>query len=164
MTIYRKATYNDAASLAEIYNYYILNTTATCDTEIKNAVERKLWLDAHTGKYPVLVCEDSGRQIIGFASLSRWSERQAYEDTAEISIYMRNDFTGKGFGKILFEKIIEEGKKCGLHTLVSRITTENELSVKLHEQFGFKMIGTMKECGKKFGKLLDVHLMQLIYS
>lgn len=159
----RRATYDDAAALAEIYNHYILNSTATCDTVSKNVEDRIVWLDQHSDKYPVLVCETDDH-VIGYASMTRWSDRTAYDDTAEISIYLRPDFLNKGIGKKLFEAILLEGKKGGLHCVLSRITAGNDISIKMHEQFGFHMVGTMKEVGKKFGKLLDVHMMQLIYG
>ena len=62
------------------------------------------------------------------------------------------------------QEILDKGKKVGLHTVVARIAESNEVSVRLHEAFGFEHIGTMKEVGTKFGKLLDVHLMQKIYE
>ena len=61
------------------------------------------------------------------------------------------------------DAIIKEGEKAGLLTIIARITEGNESSIHLHESFGFSHIGIMKEVGQKFGKRLDVHLMQKIY-
>ena len=76
---------------------------------------------------------------------------------------MRQEFRGKGIGKRLMEAIISEGKRLGLHTVIGRIAEGNDVSVHLAESLGFRHIGVMKEVGRKFGRLLDVHLMQKIY-
>ena len=102
--------------------------------------------------------------IVGWTSLSKWSDRCAYSNTAEISLYVNNCFMGKGIGKKLMEHIIKKGESVGLHVLIARITEGNENSIHLHESFGFEHIGIMQEVGNKFGKLLDVYLMQKIYK
>ena len=160
--IIRKALLSDAKAIAAIYNHEIEHGVATFDTEIKSVENREEWLRDHSDKYPVLVAE-ADTIVIGFASLTRWSERAAYDDTAEISIYITPAYHGKGIGKQLIVAIIEAGKKGGLHCLLSRITQGNEKSIYLHEQNGFRTIGVMQEVGKKFGKLLDVTMLQLLY-
>ena len=159
----RYAEIKDASEIAEIYNDAILNSTATCDTEIKTAENRLEWLNVHSKKYPVLVCEINSK-VIGYASMSKWSERYAYEDTAEISIYIHKEFRDNGIGKILFQKVIEAGKLGGLHCILSRITHGNEKSIHLHKKFGFTYVGVMKEVAFKFGNRIDVHIMQLLFK
>jgi len=158
----RKATILDATSIAEIYNEAIINTTATFDTEIKSVENRQEWLMQHSNKYPVLVAEFENT-IVGFASMTRWSDRTAYDDTAEVSVYILPKWQAKGTGKKLFKAIIEAGKVGGLHTVLSRITQGNEKSIYIHKLNGFEEVGIMKEVGKKFAQLLDVTLMQLVY-
>ena len=157
------ATLEHLESITDIYNEAVLNSTATFDTELKSIEEQRLWFNEHTDKYPILAAEENNI-IVGWASLSRWSGRCAYADTAEISIYIKDDFRGKGIGTILLQKIIEKGRKEGLHTVLARIAEGSEASIRLHEKAGFEYIGVMKEVGKKFGKLLDVHMMQLIFK
>lgn len=159
----RSAEINDIPGITEIYNDAILNTTATCDTEIKSIENRIDWLKAHSSKYPVIVAIKND-QVVGWASMSRWSDRIAYDDTAEISVYIHKEFRDIGIGKILLEKIIEAGRSGGLHCVLSRITQGNEKSIYLHEKFGFTHVGVMKEVANKFGNILDVHMMQLIYG
>ena len=103
-------------------------------------------------------------EVIGYASLSRWSERAAYNGTAEISIYISHKHHNKGIGKKLMLSIIEAGKQAGLHCVLSRISQGNDKSIYLHQQYGFNTVGVMKEVGNKFGKLLDVTIMQLMYQ
>lgn len=158
----RKATLDDASAIAEIYNEAIIHTTATFDTETKSVENREEWLKQHNDKYPVLVAIIENH-IVGFASMTRWSDRTAYDDTAEISIYILPNWQANGIGKQLFKAIIYAGKEGGLHTILSRITQGNEKSIYLHKLYGFEVVGVMREVGKKFGKLLDVTMMQLVY-
>jgi phosphinothricin acetyltransferase len=101
--------------------------------------------------------------IVGWAALSNWSDRCAYSDTAEISFYIKEEHQKKGLGKKLLEAIVEEGQKANFHTVISRISEGNEVSIHLHESVGFFHIGIMKEVGYKFDKRLDVYVMQKIY-
>jgi L-amino acid N-acyltransferase YncA len=162
MVIIRKATIDDLPAITEIYNQAILTTTATFDTEPKSLEEQKIWFESHGPKYPVLLAEEDDR-VIGWASLSRWSDRCAYSDTAEISLYIYEKERGKGIGRKLLEAIIREGEKAGLHSIIARIAEGNEVSIHLHLSAGFEHIGIMREVGRKFSRFLDVYLMQKIY-
>jgi L-amino acid N-acyltransferase YncA len=158
----RKAALSDAKAISEIYNAEIIHGVATFDTETKTIANREEWLEQHSDKYPVLVASEEG-QVIGFASMTRWSDRAAYDDTAEISIYLSPAFHGRGIGKQLMQAIVEAGRQGGLHCILSRITQGNDTSIYLHRQLGFETVGILKEVGRKFGKLLDVTMMQLLY-
>lgn len=155
----RPAISSDVNRITEIYNEAILNTTATFDTEIKTETDRLEWFTAHDETHPVIVAEIKGK-VIGYASLTRWSDRCAYDGTAEVSVYVDHEYRGQGIGKKLLEVLTLEGEKAGLHNLISRISEGNLSSIHIHELFGFTHIGVMKEAGKKFGKFLDVHMMQ----
>ena len=163
MLIIRRAQLEDLEPITEIYNEAVLITVATFDTEPKTVDQQRIWFENHGPKYPILVAELDG-VTIGWASLSQWSDRCAYSDTAEISLYVKEEFREKGIGRKLMKSIIQEGQKVGLHTVIARITEGNEISVHLHESVGFQHIGIMREVGRKFGKLLDVYLMQKIYN
>jgi phosphinothricin acetyltransferase len=162
MLTIRQATPADLGQITEIYNDAIQKTTATFDTEPKTLEEQESWFANHNARHPVLVVDEDGL-IVAWASLSQWSDRCAYSDTAEISLYVKEEHRGKGIGKQLMRAIIQEGKTAGLHTVIARIAGSNKISADLCKSFGFQYIGTMREVGNKFGNLLDVHLMQLIY-
>ncbi|MEY3343206.1 MAG: hypothetical protein RL090_890 [Bacteroidota bacterium] len=160
MVTIRPAKMEDALRISEIYNEAILHGTATFDTEVKTESERMAWLSDHfDSNLPVLVSVQDGI-VTGFAALNRWSTRKAYDCTAEVSYYMDTLYRGKGTGKILLEQIVLAGREAGLHGLISRITQGNIISIAMHERLGFSHIGVMREAGIKFGKYLDVHLMQ----
>ena len=159
----RPAKPDDLFAITDIYNAAILTTDATFDTEIKTIESQKEWFESHDSRNPIIVAENENK-IIGWASLSKWSDRCAYSDTAEISVYVKDGYRGQGTGMQLIERIIKAGENAGLHTIISRIVAGNDESIHLHEVFGFEHIGIMKEVGIKFGRLLDVVLMQKIYT
>ena len=132
--IIRPATINDLHAITEIYNQAILNTVATFDTEPKTLEEQHGWFEEHGEKHPILIGEMDGI-IIGWAALSQWSDRPAYAGTAEISLYIQEEFQGKGFGRQLSEAIIEAGLRVGLHTLIARVAEGNEASIALANKF-----------------------------
>jgi L-amino acid N-acyltransferase len=159
----RKAELKDLEAITDIYNEAVRNTTATFDTQPKTAAQQREWFDKHDKQHPVIVaCE--GDETIGWASLSAYSDRCAYAATAEASIYVKAGKRGKGLGRKLSVEILKAGKEAGLHTIILRIAEGNDASIKLAESLGFKHIGVMEEVGTKFGKVLDVILMQLIYK
>ena len=162
MLIIRKAKIDDLKDIINIYNEAIQKTVATFDTELKTLEQKKIWFIEHGKNNPIIVAEKEGI-IFGWAALSKYSTRCAYSNTAEISLYVREEYQGKGIGRKLMDEIIQEGEKTNIHTVLARITEGNEVSVNLHKSVGFAHIGTMKEVGQKFGRLLDVHLMQKIY-
>lgn len=155
----RQAQLADASAIADIYNEAILTGTATFDTEPKSVDERIQWLQTHDERHPVLVAEKDGK-VVGWASLSSWSDRCAYTDTAETSFYVHSAHRGRGIGRGLKEAIIEEARRLKYHTLIARVAEESRASLHLNEQAGFAHVGTLKEVGRKFGRLLDVHIMQ----
>jgi len=159
----RAASESDQQAIMEIYNDAVLNTTATFDTEPRSLQNQMEWFRKHKKNHPVFVAEENNK-VVGWASLSPWSDRCAYDTTVEVSVYIHKDFRGKGVGSQLLEKVTEEGRKVNNHTVISRITQGNEVSIHLHEKLGYRHIGVMKEVGFKFGKFLDVNLMQLIYA
>ncbi|UCB43906.1 MAG: N-acetyltransferase [Dehalococcoidales bacterium] len=158
----RAATVEDIKAITDIYNEAVLTTDATFDLEPKTEEEQRAWLDSHDSMHPVLMAEQDGA-VIGWASLSEWSSRFAYVATAEISLYVKEEFRGKGAGRKLMEDIMREGERVGLHTVLARIVTGNAVSIHLHESVGFERVGIMREVGEKFGRTLDVLLMQRIY-
>ena len=163
MLTLRKAAIDDLAEITEIYNEAILNTTSTFDTQPKTLAEQKIWFLSHQPKYPILIAEQDNL-IVGWASLSKWSDRCAYSGTAEVSLYVRKEYRGKGIGRQLLKSLLEEDKTISLHTVIARVAGDNKVSLSLFESEDFQKIGAMKEVGRKFDKLLDVHLMQKIYD
>ncbi|TVY08305.1 GNAT family N-acetyltransferase [Paenibacillus cremeus] len=157
----RIAVKEDLPSIVDIYNEAVLNSVATFDTVPRTLEQQEQWFEQHGEAYPVIVAEQDGN-VIGWASVNRYSDRLAYAQTAELSLYIKDGHRGKGLGKRMLERMLAEGKAAGLHTVLSRITEGNDNSIHLHRLFGFDTVGTMRQVGTKFGRLLDVVLMQKI--
>ena len=155
----RGAELTDASAIAEIYNEAILTTTATFDTEPKTVEDRTQWLQSHDERHPVLVAVIDGR-VVGWSSLTRWSDRSAYDDTVETSFYVHSTHRGKGVGRLLKAAIIDEARRLKFHTIIARVAEGSQESIHLNESTGFVYVGTLKEVGRKFGRLLDVHIYQ----
>jgi phosphinothricin acetyltransferase len=157
----RPATAGDVAAIADIYNEAVLTTTATFDLEPKSLADRSEWFRTRGERHPVLVAE-LGAAVVGYAALSRWSDRAAYDGTAETALYVHSSWRGRGIGRALNDGIIREARRVGLHSLIARITADSAASLHLHRQAGFVEVGTLREVGRKFGRLLDVHILQLV--
>ena len=127
MAALRPATETDLPSITEIYNQAVLRATGTFDTEPKTIEQQRDWFAHHGAAHPVIVAEEGGK-IVGWASLSPYSDRCAYARTAEVSVYIDEDARGRGLGGGLLEGILAAGKKTGLLQVLARVTEGNEAS------------------------------------
>jgi phosphinothricin acetyltransferase len=155
----RDAEAADAADIARIYNHYVLETTATFDTEAKTADERTAWLATHDAAHPVLVAETSG-SIRAWGCLTPWEERPAWRHTVEVSVYVDLDSRGKGLGSGLMIALMERAADAGHHTVIGQIVSGNDASLALARRLGFAEAGRLHEVGRKFDEWLDVVLME----
>jgi phosphinothricin acetyltransferase len=155
----RVARLADADALREIYNHEVLTSTVTFDLVPRTTDEQREWLQARSGAHVVIVAEDEG-EVIGFASLSPFRDRPAYNSTVENSVYVRADRRGTGVGVALLEDLLERAKQHGFHTIIARIVGGHDASIGLHARLGFTEVGLEREVGRKFGRWLDVMVMQ----
>ena len=159
MSPVRLATLKDLPTITHIYNQAIRTTTASFDSAPKSLEEQEAWFSSHGQEQPVLVAELEG-EVLGWASLSAWSDRCAYSGTGELSVYVEETARGKGLGTALMKAILQVSKESGFHTVVGRVCSENKGSLRLCDKLGFRSIGTMLEVGQKFGRVLDVVMVQ----
>lgn len=158
----REANAADLDAIFAIYDREVLTGTATFDTEPKSPAERAQWLASHgSPRTPAIVAELPGGVVAGWASLSPWSNRCAYARAAENSVYVHADHRGQGVGGALLDDLIARARRAGLGVILARIVEGNPASVALHESRGFQTIGVMRRVGEKFGRILDVRLMDL---
>ena len=154
----RKATEHDLSAIKDIYNYAVLNTTATYDINPRDDKYFANMLSEHTGKYLLAVYEDNG-DIIGYVALSQFSRRDAYDITAELSVYVKNDCQNRHIGTQLMEYALSYAQtENRFLTIVSLITSDNEHSIYLHKKFGFEFGGRIKNAGFKFDRFLGVDI------
>ena len=161
MTTIRSARADDLPAVIDIYNYEVEHGVATFDTVPWTLEDRAPWFAAHASpQHPLIVAEESGR-VVGWGSLSAWSDRCAYARAAEVSVYVHQDHRGHGIGRALLADLIARGRAAGLGVLLARIESSGGASLALHRAFGFQPIGTMRRVGEKSGRLLDVELLDL---
>jgi L-amino acid N-acyltransferase len=153
-----RATPEHFEQIIEIYNWAIAHSTSTLDTELKNLHNYEQFLSSLL-TYPFYVILQKN-YVLGWACLKPYSDRKAYEETVELSIYIDSKFHNQGLAKLLLAELFNQAKKFKIHTIISRITTDSQASIHLHKKFGFIEVGTLKEVGNKFGKRLDVIIMQ----
>lgn len=162
--IIRRATEQDLPAMLEIYNDIILHTTAVYDYEPHTIGMRKQWWQAKQEQgFPVFAAEEEGR-LLGFSSIGPFRAWAAYRYTVENSVYVAAHARGKGIGKKLIPPLIEAAIASGMHTIVAGIDASNEASIRLHEHFGFREVGTFRQVGWKFDRWLDLKFLQLILS
>ncbi|KAI0660879.1 GCN5-related N-acetyltransferase [Cubamyces menziesii] len=165
----RDATELDLPAILDIYNEQILNGTATFHTVPQLPEERAKWLqDLRAENYPCIVAEmvdetSGSTRTVGWCNLWHFKERPAYDGSAELSLYVHQDFRGKGIGERLLHSLLDETRKQGdrFHTIIASVTTENERTIKFWQKQGFELRGTLREVGRKFGRWLDVSYFQL---
>lgn len=153
----------DLTNLLAIYNHEVVNGTATLDLHPKSMEDWEQWYSEHTvGNHFALTAVLDG-DAVGYATLSRYREKEAYKTTTELSIYVHTDHRNQGVASALMTEILDIARGRGdIHTVVSVITSGNEASLALHKKFGFTFCGTVREVGTKMGKMLDIHNYQLI--
>jgi L-amino acid N-acyltransferase YncA len=166
--IVRLATVEDAEAIRDIYNVEVEASTVTFDLIARTEAEQRVWMHDHSGAYPCIVAIATNEEffetgaVLGYASLSPFRDRPAYATTVENSVYVDRSARGLGLGKVLLLAILEAAKNQGFHSVIARITGHNGLSVTLHQQVGFEVVGLEREVGRKHGVWLDVIELQLL--
>jgi phosphinothricin acetyltransferase len=149
----------DAEAIRAIYNPEVLESTVTFDLVPRSLADQLAWIEEHSGGHPAIVATD-GDEVVGFGSLTPYRPRAAYATTVEDSVYVRRDRRGGGVGRALLEELVRLGTAHGFHSAIARIVGNHEASIALHSRCGFQTVGVEREVGRKFGRWLDVVLMQ----
>ncbi|MFI7410787.1 GNAT family N-acetyltransferase [Streptomyces sp. NPDC049627] len=154
---------SDLAALTDIYNHYARETPITFDTAVFTPEERRPWLLSHPEDGPhrlmVAVEADAGgnsQRILGYATSSAFRVKPAYETSVEVTVYLAPDAGRRGVGTLLYKALFEALAGEDVHRAYAGIAQPNEASVRLHERFGFRYVGTYREVGRKFGRYWDV--------
>jgi L-amino acid N-acyltransferase len=159
----REARAADAEEICAIYNYEVANTTATFDLVPRSLAEQVGWIDARSGAFAAIVAvEHLTGAVLGFASLSPYKERAAYRTSVEDSVYVARSAHGQGIGRLLVNRVLDVAAAHGFHAVFARIEASGTASRKLHEACGFELVGVEREVGRKFGRWLDVAIMECV--
>jgi phosphinothricin acetyltransferase len=155
----RLARAEDAEAIRAIYNLEVTESTVTFDLVPRTVAEQEAWLVEHSGVHPAVVAEADG-EVVAFGSLGPYRSRPAYATTVEDSVYVRRDRRGAGYGRAVLTELVRLGTVHGFHSVMARVVGGHETSIGLHAACGFELVGIEREVGRKFGRWLDVVLMQ----
>jgi L-amino acid N-acyltransferase len=156
----RPAVVADSTPILEIYNLEVRTSLVTFDLVPRTEAEQRTWITDRSGAHAVLVAVDDDGTVAGFGALSPYRERPGYSTTVEDSIYVHRDHRGRGMGRLLLAELVDTATAHGFHALMAKIVAGHEASITLHAAAGFEVVGHEREVGRKFGKWLDVVLME----
>jgi len=159
----RLARLDDAEAIRQIYNAEVQTSTVTFDIVPRTLEEQRRYLSDRSGAHAVIVAEDAG-DVVGYGALSPWRSKPAYATSVEDSVYVHRDHRGRAIGTALLAELLEVATAHGFHAVFARIVGHHEASIKLHEAAGFEIVGTEREVGRKFGRWLDVVVMELLLT
>ncbi|MCF8009432.1 MAG: GNAT family N-acetyltransferase [Halanaerobiales bacterium] len=160
--IIRKAKSDDLNKINEIYNQAVKELNASMDYKPISIAESKNWFKKHQeGSLPIIV-SDIDDNLVGWAALSKWSDKKGYKYTVENSVYVKQSYWERGIGDHLLANLILEAKKRELKNILANITEGNERSIRLHQKHGFEKVGSLKNVAYKFNTFYDINIYQLI--
>ena len=161
----RDATPADAAAITGLYNAFIPSRTTTWTEDLELPEHRAAWIEhQREQRLPVLVAEVDG-EVVGFTTYEHFrgeGKWPGYRATMELSIHVREDQWGRGVGRALIDALVERALAANIHVLVAAIDSENDESIRFHARLGFTEVARMPQTGQKWGKWLDLVLMQRI--
>ncbi len=157
----RDAKKTDMPSVHRIFNEILLGSTATFE-EVPYTIET--WLEIFdfktSNQIPFLVVEFEG-SVIGYGTYGAFRKASGYKITVEHSLHVDELFRGQGIGKAILSELIQRAKKQEVQNMIAAIDADNLPSIKLHEKFGFKIVGNLENVAEKFSRHLSLVLMQL---
>lgn len=156
----RPARVDDAPALLEIYNHEVRTSLVTFDLVERTEADQRAWIEDRSGAHAVVVAEDDDGTVVGFGALSPYRERPGYSTTVEDSVYVHRDHRGRGVGRLLLAELVATARAHGFHALMAKVVGGHEASITLHVAAGFEVVGHEREVGRKFGRWLDVVLLE----
>lgn len=161
--IFRRFTENDLSSIARIYNYYVKNSSATYHIGELNQDRVRANFKLADASSPAFVLDVDGN-VAGFALLRPYNEKEGYRFTAEVTIYLSPEVSGRGWGRKALVLLEDEARRAGYVTLIAGICTENTASLALFSKAGYVEAGRLVRVGNKFGRWLDTVYLQKIFE
>ncbi|MCH6265892.1 MULTISPECIES: arsinothricin resistance N-acetyltransferase ArsN1 family A [Neobacillus] len=159
----RLAAVSDVESILNIYNQGIEDRIATLEEDQKDIEYMREWFNNHTGRFAVIVVEQDD-EVVGWASLNPYSNRCAYAGVADLSIYIRRDYRGKGVGSVLLNEIEQAAIKNDFNKIVLFTFPFNNLGQGLYRKKGYREVGVFKNQGKLDGRFVDVMIMEKVFE
>ena len=158
----REAREADLSAILAIYNHAIETTTAVFDYRPHTLQMRREWLQAkRAANLPVVVAVEDN-EVVGFATYGPFRAWAAYKYTVEHSVYVASNSRRRGIGQALVVEVVSEATRNQMHNIIAAIVSDNVPSLHLHRSLGFVDAGCIHQVGYKFGRWLDLTLMELL--
>lgn len=161
----RDAEMGDVEAITAIQNAFVRSAAIEWTDVEYTAHERREWLTTKRGAgHPVLVGEVAA-EVVGWTSFGEFRDTKrwpGYRLTVEHTIHVREDHWGGGIGRQLIHALVERATGLGFHVMVAAVDGENESSLRFHRSVGFTEVARMPQVGTKFGRWLDLVLLQRI--
>lgn len=158
----RHAVVDDAEAICRIYNWEVEHETSTFDIVPRSLETQRAWIAARSGAFAAIVAVDETNQVVGFGALSEYRDRAAYSTSVENSVYVQRDLGRRGIGRLLLTSLLDHATASGFHAVMARIEASGTASRELHASCGFQLVGIERQIGRKFGRWLDVAIMQCL--
>lgn len=152
----RDAAPEDAAAVAELYNWYVTHSTATFQYDLCTEEFQRENIAYVQQRAPFLVAVNAAGKLCGFACAHPWHSRTAYAWDVELTVYCAHDCVGQGVGGRLYKALLDGVRQRGYCNAVALVTGQNKESCAFHKALGFKKIGVEPRTGYKFGQWLDL--------
>lgn len=159
MSNLRAASVDDAEAICHIYNHYVCNTHISFEEQVVTSAEMSRRILDVSENLPWLLLENDGL-IEGYAYASKWRVRSAYRFSVEVSVYLLPEARGRGIGSCLYEALLDQLAKLGVHAVIGGIALPNDASISLHEKMGFKKVAHFERVGFKNDQWVDVGYWQ----
>ena len=156
-TVIRAADPSDARALCAIYNQGIAEREATFETRERSEDEVRAWFP---GEGPVVVAADEDGTVLGFARLTRFSDREVYAGVGDHAVYVDRDARGRGVGRELLDALCAAAADQGFHKVTSRVFATNAASRAMHRAAGFREVGVQERHARLDGAWRDVVLVE----
>ena len=164
----RPATPDDLPAIRALYNARIPTTTTAWTEEPESLADREAWFAQRTARRDgvlVAVADGDGPTgtVVGFAAYGPFRDDvkwPGYRFTAEHTVHVADEWHGRGVGRALIEGLLDHARAKGLHVMVAAVDGANEGSIRFHERLGFEVVARMPETGFKFGRWLELVLLQ----
>ncbi|KAF9918010.1 hypothetical protein BX616_010594 [Lobosporangium transversale] len=162
----RPAKETDSSQINDIVNYEIKVSVNNFNYGPRSEDACLEWFRSTIqGGYPILVATtivEDKELVAGYASLGSFRQKDGYRFTAEYSLYIHHEHRKRGLGRMLLRELLAEAKRRNFHAIIGSISEGNEASLRLAAEFGFRVVGTMKENGYKFDRWIDNTFIELL--
>ena len=156
----RAASFEDLPEILVIYNHIISHSSAVyCDDPVTLENRQAWFAERQQQAYPVIVAQQQGK-VVGYASFGDFRAYPGFRFTVEHSVHLAENCRGGGLGTALMQELLRQATALGKHVMIAAVDGANQGSIRFHQRLGFTEVGQLPEVGYKFGRWLDLVLLQ----